>query len=281
MTRYINPVITGYDQFLVDYVAIIHNRDPNIDKRLVEHGMEHLHSLTPEHFSTAHIPPFTETYEGKQTREFAFVFQWNESTERFDILYSGFAVATRSAEFFETRFDRWPQLEADYAQLAKKGHTINFEDLKFEVFKRLCERNGTPEQGQIHKIWLRDADSKSGSRCWFRVSFFVEDDTPVIRYETYGVLELQPYSISDVRFERWLEFEAYAKNLIKPEFQFNFEELKAELIKACPTGADSSYSQSIWVGGDRTIFRRGYRFWFNFTNEDGIPKIRYTNYSFS
>jgi len=281
MTRYINRTIVGYDQFLADYVAITHYRTPNLEQVLAEHAMEYLRSVTPDKFPTTHIPPLIKTYGGKKKQEFSFVYQWNESIEQFDIQYTGFATAVNEVEFFDTKFERWSELEADYMKLAKKGHTINFEDLKYDVFKRLGGKSGTPEHGKMSKVWMKDTDSKNGSRCWFRVVFLLEDGTPVIRYEGYAALELKAYDVVAVRFERWAEFEAYAKNLIQPEHMFNFDELKAELAKACPVNQVSGYSQNVWVGGNKTVARKGYRFWFEFSNEDGTPRIRYTRYSFS
>ncbi|MCL2588420.1 MAG: hypothetical protein FWD84_03320 [Oscillospiraceae bacterium] len=281
MTKYINRNIVGYDQFLADYVAVTQYRIPNLERVLEEHAMETLRSVTPEQFPATNIPPFMKTYGGKKKREFTFVYQWNESTERFDMQYTGFALTANEVEFFDTKFTRWEGLEADYRKQAKKGHTINFEDLKYDVFKRLAGKSSAPEHGKMCKVWLRDTESKSGSRCWFSFVFLLEDNEPVIRYEGYVVLELAAYKVTDVRFERWAEFEAYAKNLIKPEHMFNFEELKAELAQACPVNPASSYSKNVWVGGDKTVSRRGYRFWFEFENEDGTPRIRYTRYSFS
>lgn len=281
MTRYINRTVVGYDQFLTDYVAVTHYRTPNLERVLEEHAMEHLRSIRPEQFPTTHIPPFTRIYGKRERREFTFVFQWNESTERFDIQYTGFALEGGEVEFFDTKFERWDALETDYQKQAKKGHAINFDDLKYDVFKRLAGKNGNPEHGKMCKVWLQEANSKSGSRCWFRFLFLMEDNAPVIRYEGYGVLELKAYAVADIRFERWSEFEAYAKNLLKPEHIFNFDELKEGLAKHCPINAESSYSLNIWAGGDKTISRRGYRFWFECTNEDGTPRIRYTRYSFS
>jgi len=285
MTKYINPTITGYDQFLADFVVMPHYRIPNLEKMLEEHAMETLRTITPDKFATTSIPPFLKTYSGKkQQREFTFVFQWNESTERFDIQYTGFAIETtglETVEFFDTKFERWTELETEYWKLAKKGHAISFDDLKYDVFKGLCGKGNAPEHGKVYKRWMQDTESKSGSRCWFRFVFLVEDNAPVIRYEAHGMLELKAYNVADVRFERWAEFEAYAKNLIKPEHMFNFEELKAELAQACPVNQASGYSQNVWAGGDKTVSRRGYRFWFEFSNEDGTPRIRYTRYSFS
>ena len=135
--------------------------------------------------------------------------------------------------------------------------------------------------GKMSKIWMNDTDSKSGSRCWFRVVFLLEDKTPVVRYEGYGVLEVKAYDVAEVRFERWEEFEAYAKNFIQPEHMFNFDEIKAELAQICSANKESGYSKNVWVGGNKTVTRRGYRFWFDFSNEDDTPRIRYTRYSFS
>jgi len=284
MTRYINRTIAGYDQFLVDYVAVTQYRVPNLEKVLEEHAMETLRSVTPDRFPATHIPPFLKAYGGKKKREFAFVYQWNESTERFDIQYTGFALAEDAAyavEFFDTKFEGWTELEADYKKLAKKGHTLNFEDLRYEVFRRLCGRGGTLEHGKTSRVWLKDTDSKNGFQCWFRVVFLMEDATPVIRYETYGVLEVKAYDVTAVRFERWAEFEAYVKNFVKPEHMLNFDEVKAELAQLCAANKESSYSQNVWVGGDKTVSRRGYRFWFEFSNEDDAPRIRYTRYTYS
>ena len=281
MTKYINRVIKGYDQFLADYVAIPHQRIPNLERVLEEYAMEHLHALTPDKFCTSHIPPFIKTYGGKTKREFTFVFEWNESTERFDIQYTGFAAAASEVEFFDTKFERWSELEAAYTKLAKKGHSINFEELKYDVFKRLCGKGGAPEHGKVSKVWLNGANSKSGFYCWFRVAFLFEDKTPVIRYETHGEIEVKAFDVADVRFERWAEFEAYAKNVIKPGHMFNFDEVRAELAKECAANKESGYARNVWVGGNKTLNRKGYRFWFDFSNEDGTPRIRYTRYSHS
>lgn len=281
MTKYINRTIARYDQFLADYVSITHYRIPNLERALEDHAMECLYSVRPEQFPTTHIPPFLKTYGDKKKREFTFAFQWNESTERFDVQYTGFSAAANEVEFFDTKFERWSELEADYQKLAKKGRTINFEELKYHIFKRFCGKSGTPEHGQVYKLWLKDVDSKNGSRCWFRIVFVLEDKVSVIRYEAYGVLETKSYDVSEIRFERWPEFEAYAKNLIKPEHMFNFDEIKAELAQVCAANKESSYSKNIWAGGHITISRRGYRFWFDFSNEDDTPRIRYTSYSYS
>ena len=283
MTRYINRAIADYDQFLADYVAITNYRIPSLERVLEDHAMEHLHTLTPDKFATTHIPPLLKTYGGKTKREFRFVFTWNESTERFDIQYTGFSAGAGAVEidFFDTKFERWTELEADYTKLAKKGHSRNFEELRYDVFKRLCGKGGTAEHGKATKVWLNAADSKNGFRCWFHVVFLLEDNAPIIRYDTHEVQEVKAFAVADVRFERWPEFEAYVKNVVRPEHMPNFDEVKAELAKECAAAAGDAYTQNVWFGGDKTVNRRGYRFWFDFSNEDGTPRIRYTNYSFS
>ena len=282
MTRYINRTIAGHDQFLVDYVAITDYRPPNLEQVLIEHAMDYLRSIALDKFPTFHLPPFKKIYGGKKQREFTFVFTWNESAEWFDAKYTGYTVvAIGEVEYFTTKFDRWTEFEAEYTKLAKRDHTLNFEELKYDVFRHLCGRGKTPEHGKTHKVWLKEADSKSGSRTWFRVVFLLEDNAPVIRYEAHQALELKAYDVAEIRFERWMEFEAYAKNLIKPEHMFNFDEIKAELARECAANKASGYARNVWIGGDKTISRRGYRFWFDFSNEDGTPRIRYTRYSFS
>ena len=74
------------------------------------------------------------------------------------------------------------------------------------------------------------------------------------------------------------EIRAIARVPIAPEAQHQAQEaVYAEY------GIDWAVLQEINpnIGGDKTISRRGYRFWFDFSNEDGTPTIRYTRYTFS
>jgi len=282
MTRYVSTVVADHDQFVADYAAITKYRVPNLDQPLMEHAMEYISRIAPDRFPITHIPPLIKTYGGRsKKREFAFCFSWNESTERFEIQYTGFAdVVTPTVDFFDVTFDRWSSFESDYQALAKKESAIGFEDLRQDVFKKLCGKR-IPESGTTHKVWLRENQSKKGARCWFDIGFFMEDDSPIIRYEGFGILETKAFAVSDVRFENWENFETQYTKLVNPEFAMNFEEQKEEFARECVTDAGASHKRALFVGGDKTKNRRGYKFWFLITNDAETPVVRFNNYSFS
>ena len=282
MSRYISKTIRGHDEFVADYVAITNYRVPNLDQTLIDHAMGHLSAVTPDKFPDTHIPAFRRVYGKRQRRDFVFDYRWNESADQYDVHYTGFEELTKDSgiEFHDVKFERWEVFAADYEKLAKPEHTTQVDDLRYDIFKGLCGKGGTPEHGKVHKVWLKDTESKSGARCWFNMAFVMEDNTPVIRYEGHGALELQAYDVAAVRFDRWVEFEETYKKLVKPGFHINFEEQKADFAKECAANKESSHKRQLWVGNNATVSRRAYRFWFHFNNEDGTPVVQYSNYSF-
>jgi len=283
MSRYISKTIKGHDEFVAHYVAITNYRVPNLDEALIDHAMSSLSTTTPDKFPDTHIPAFRRTYGQRRRREFSFEYHWSESTEQYDIRYKGFEDLTKDEgiEFHDVKFERWEVFAADYEKLAKPEHTTTVDDLRYTVFKELCGRGSVPEHGRVHKVWLKDTDSKNGSRCWFRITFVMDDKEPVIRYEGCGVLDLKGYDVAAVRFERWAEFEETYKKLVKPAFHINFEEQKEAFAKECAANKESGHRRQLWVGRNVTVSRRAYRFWFYFSNEDGVPVVQYSNYGFS
>jgi hypothetical protein len=282
MSRYINKTIKGYNEFVANYVAITNYRVPNLDEALTDHAMGYLSTVAPDKFPDTHIPAFRRTYGKRTRREFAFDYRWNESAEQYDIHYRGFEELTKDEglEFHEVKFERWEVFAADYENLAKPEHTSQVDDLRYIVLKELCGKGGAPEHGRVHKVWLKATDSKNGSRCWFNMAFVMEDKAPVIRYEGCGALELKAYDVAAVRFEGWIEFEETYKKLVKPEFHINFEEQKGGFAKECAANKESGHRRQLWVGRNATVSRRAYRFWFHFSNEDGLPMVQYSNYGF-